>query len=163
MKSQLENDPEFKKFLEDWLSWTPPKSKIRIFLDKNLPIEVIEEFKELKDIFKITGIASKGEDDRSIFNKARKLKALIITRDLEFWDDKKFPIKDSPGTIIVKGNNPERVSRSLGLFFENLDIIDAIRKIPDWATSTKWKISLSGYIQKILTRESNVEIEKVKY
>lgn len=160
---QIYKEPGFNKWTKKYWEWTPPKCKIKIFLDKNLPEEIIDVFRELKDTFKIIGIGTDREEDKVIFNKAKKQNALIITRDIGFWDDKKFPLKDSPGILIVRGKTISDIDYAIGLFLAHIDIIEAIRKIPDWAKHMRWKVSSSGYVQKILTYDGKVEVENIKY
>ena len=44
LESLRKGDPEFDKwFKENWIAWTPPKRKIRVFLDRNPPQEFKNE------------------------------------------------------------------------------------------------------------------------
>lgn len=159
---QIQSNSEFRKWYKKFWDATLPKRKLRIFIDRNIPYEAVKELEKVKN-FKIMGIAESDEEDRLIFDKARKLKAAIITKDEDFWNDRKFPLKQSPGILIVKGKTAGNVIDSLAWFFGLVGIFDAERKIAGWLEHTKWKISKSGYISKILNYKSKVEIEKVDY
>ncbi len=159
---QISNNSEFKKWYKEFWDFVPPKRKLRIFIDRNIPDEAVKELKAVKS-FKCLGIAKSNEEDEVVFNKANKLKAVLITRDKDFWDDKRFPLRISAGILIVEGKTAEDVIDNLAWFFGVVGVFDAISKAPDWMKATKWKISMSGYVQKILNYKGKIEVEKIEY
>ncbi len=161
--SKLFNDPGFTQYFKKYAGIIPPKRKVILLLDKDLPIQVIDDFRSVPDTFKIIKIASEKEDDEFLFREASKQKAILVTKDEDFWDDAQFPLRNSPGVIIVRGKTSEEVDKALGLFFALVGVVDAVRRDVDWVLRQKFKVSLSGFVSKILTNDSKKEIEKIEY
>jgi integrase len=92
-------DPEFDRwFEENRISWSPPRAKVRIFLDENLPEEFKEELRYYK-WFRIVGEGS-GHKDPAIYSLCKKEKCLLITSDKDFWNDSKYSLADSPKSLV---------------------------------------------------------------
>ncbi len=84
------NDPGTIKFGKELSKITPPKRKVKLFLDRNIPRELKETVQASKD-FKITGIAGEKDSDEFIWNTAKRQNAIILSLEKgDFWNDKKF-------------------------------------------------------------------------
>src|SRR5258708_35252413 len=100
-----DNDPGFKKFLKDLSQTTPPKRKVKLFLDRNIPEKLKEVVQASKD-FKITGIAGEHDADEFICHTAKSQNAILFSLDKgAFWNDKKFPLREAPGVILLHHAN----------------------------------------------------------
>lgn len=162
LQKAYDKDPEFRKWLKNqWLSWTPPKRKIRIFVDASLPQGFVDEFNNYKPS-KLVGKAEK-EKDPELYEQAKRLKALLLTSDKDFWNDQVFPLSQSPGVVIIEGNNLKDVDYCFGCFLAYFGIIDAIRKIPTYPERMKFKISREGIVIKTLDYNSKVSIDYLEY
>ena len=162
LQKAYDEDPQFKKWLKDyWLSWHPPKRKIRIFVDASLPQGFVDELNNHKT-FKLVGKAKK-ERDPKIYEQAKKLKALLLTSDKDFWNDQVFPLSQSPGVVIIEGSNLKDVDYCFGYFLAYFGIIDAIRKIPTYPERMKFKVSREGCVIKTLNYDSKVSIDHLEY
>ena len=144
-----------------WLSWNPPKRKIRVFIDASLPQKFVDEINGY-NAFKLVG-RSGSEEDLEVYRQAKRLKGLLLTSDMDFWNDRIFPLFQSPGVIIIRGNNLEDVDYCFGWFLANFGIIDAIRKIPAYPAGMKFKISREGIVIKTLDYDSKVNIVYLEY
>jgi len=150
-------NPEFERWLKNhWFSWHPLKRKIRVFIDASLPEKFVNEINN-HNVFKLVGRA-RNEEDLKVYAQAKRLKALLLTSDMDFWNDKIFPLSQSSGVIIIRGNNLEDIDYCFGWFLANFGIIDAIRKIPTYSEGMKFKISREGIIIKTLSYGSKVNI-----
>ena len=159
---KADEDPEFRKWSKNqWLSWHPPKRKIRIFVDASLPQRFVDEVGNY-NAFKLVGKAG-SEGDQEIYKQAKRLKALLLTLDKDFWNDHVFPLSQSPGVVIIEGNNLKDVDYCFGYFLAYFGIIDAIRKIPTYPERMKFKISREGFIIKTLDYDSKVSIDHLEY
>ena len=162
LQRAYDEDPEFGKWLKNqWLSWNPPKRKIRIFVDASLPQGFVAEVNNYK-AFKLVGKAE-NEKDSKIYEQAKRLKALLLTSDKDFWNDQVFPLSQSPGVVIIEGNNLKDVNYCFGYFLAYFGIIDAIRKIPTYPERMKFKISREGFVIKTLDCDSKVSIDYLEY
>jgi predicted nuclease of predicted toxin-antitoxin system len=162
LQKTYDEDPEFGKWLKNqWLSSSPPKRKIRIFADASLPEGFVDEVNNYK-AFKLVGKAN-NEKDPKIYKQAKRLKALLLTSDKDFWNDQVFPLSQSPGVVIIEGNNLKDVDYCFGYFLVYFGIIDAIRKIPTYPERMKFKISRKGFVIKNLDYHSKVNIDYLEY
>jgi len=162
LQKSYDEDPEFRRWLKnEWLSWTPPKRKIRVFVDASLPQEFIREVSEYK-AFKLVGSAEK-ESDTDIYKQARKLKALLLTSDKDFWDDRVFPLSQSPGVLIIEGTDLNEIDYAFGYFLAYFGIVDAVRKVSTYPQCMKFKINRRGLTIKALNRDSKLKIDHLEY
>ncbi len=46
----------------------------------------------------------KHQEDEFHYQKARQLGRYLLTHDDDFWDDRRFPLRHSPGVIIIPKN-----------------------------------------------------------
>jgi predicted nuclease of predicted toxin-antitoxin system len=119
------SEPGLDKSLKEWLKFTPPKRKVKLFLDRNIPDELKEEIRAYHR-FKVIGIAGENDSYEFIWNAARGQKAIILSLDKgDFWNDKKFPLQLSPGVILIsaKEQSVDVYIRSLTRHLLNMDII----------------------------------------
>jgi predicted nuclease of predicted toxin-antitoxin system len=79
------------------------KYKWRIVADNNVEREIIDNLRQ-KD-FDVLWVAEspdlRNRDDDFHYQNARQVQRYLLTRDLDFWDDQKYPLKESPGVIIM--------------------------------------------------------------
>jgi len=80
------------------------KYKWRFYADNNVERALVEHLR--KSDFDVLWIAEEQElrrqqEDRFHYQRARELRRYLLTRDLDFWDDRRHPLKDSPGVLIV--------------------------------------------------------------
>jgi hypothetical protein len=78
--------------------------KWRFYADNNIEREIIEHLRASNvDVLWIAEVTElkQQQDDAFHYHKAAQLSRYLLTRDLDFWDDKRHPLKDSPGVVIV--------------------------------------------------------------
>ena len=85
------------------------KFRWRLYADSNVPREIIEHLRAQE--FDVLWIAEdeklrRERDDKFHYHEARKRGRILLTCDADFWNDRKFPLKDSPGVLIL--DTPER-------------------------------------------------------
>jgi predicted nuclease of predicted toxin-antitoxin system len=78
--------------------------KWRLYADNNVEKEIVGYLRSSG--FDVLWIAEapelqKQKDDIFHYANARKLGRYLITRDSDFWNDQKHPLKESPGSIIL--------------------------------------------------------------
>ncbi|MDD2943920.1 MAG: DUF5615 family PIN-like protein [bacterium] len=86
------------------------KYKWRFYADNNIERELVEHLRESD--FDVLWIAenprlSRQQEDRFHYQQSRKMKRYLLTRDLDFWDDRRFPLQQSPGALIITTNETE--------------------------------------------------------
>jgi predicted nuclease of predicted toxin-antitoxin system len=130
----IDNDPDLKKGVKDLSKITPPKRKVKLFLDRNIPGKLKEAVKASKD-FRITGIAGEHDSDEFIWNTAKSQNAIILSLDKgDFWNDKKFPLREAPGVILIasREQSVDVHLNALNRFLFGIDIVGSIRMYPDF-------------------------------
>ena len=157
------SDPGFKKGFKEFLKITPPKRKVKLFLDRNIPEELKEGLKAY-DRLKVIGVAGANDSDEFIWGAAKRKKAIIISLDKgDFWNDTKFPLRESPGVILLASREQSidvqitALSRFFGI------LIGGIRSYPDFFQKSKYRISTSGFVHKFITHTGSMETENIEY
>lgn len=80
------------------------KYKWRLYADNNIEREIVEHLRHSDmDVLWIAEVPDlrRQQDDVFHYQKARELGRYLLTRDLDFWDDQRYPLQSSPGVIIV--------------------------------------------------------------
>ncbi len=163
IESLERNDPGFKKGFKEFSKITPSKRKVKLFLDRNIPEELKEGLKAYNPL-KVIGIAGENDSDEFIWETAQHQNAIIISLDKgDFWNDNKFPLRESPGVILLASREQsiDVQIRALGLFLRI--VIRGIRMHPDFLKKSKFRISTSGFIQKLITHTGSVEVVNIEY
>lgn len=161
------NDPGAIKLGKELSNIKPPKRKVNLFLDRNIPRKLTEKVQASKD-FKITGIAGEHDSDEFIWVTAKHQNAIILSLDKgDFWNDNKFPLHESPGVILIASReqsvNVYINALNLFLFEEDVDMVSGIRQIPGFFNKSKSKISTNGFIHKFVTVAGDVEVINIEY
>lgn len=78
------------------------KRKARFLVDENMGNDVAIVLKEFgyNSIF-VGDVGLVGHDDKTVFAYAWKTKRLILTHDMDYLDDKRFPFHRNPWVIVL--------------------------------------------------------------
>jgi len=131
--------------------------KWRIYADNNIESEIVAFLRQSKmDVVYVAEDPKlkKEKDDRFHFNRARKLKCILLTHDEDFWNDKKYPLHLSPGLILLASKGLE-VNKYLPILFRKLfqETINDVRD-PLFLEKIKTKLSDDGIVIKLLDHET---------
>jgi len=167
LESLRKEDPEFDKwFKEYWLKWTPPKRKVRVFLDRNLPQEFKNALIDYQKFKAFEEVKCSSRPDEDIFSYCYNAGYLIITLDNDFWNDRRFPLSRCPGVIIIASTKNARTNDyldSLARFLTHCDLVGGIQRFPDFAKRMKFRVSQSGFVNKFIAYDGKVEVVKIEY
>ena len=166
LESLRKEDPEFDKwFKENWIAWNPPKRKVGIFLDRNLPQTLKNEIIDYPKFKTFEEIEDKRKPDEDIYNYCYRNNLLILTLDKGFWNDRRFPLAKSPGVILIvsPSSSVSDYIKSLAAFLTYFDLIGGIRRFPDFAKKMKFKISPGRFVHKFITHEGKSETVNIEY
>lgn len=78
--------------------------KWRLYADNNIERQLVEKLRRSHmDVLWVAEVPDlrKQRDDAFHYHKARELNRYLLTRDLDFWDDRRHPLQSSPGVIIL--------------------------------------------------------------
>jgi len=76
---------------------------LRFYADHQFPRESVEVLRGRGiDIWYVQEHpADRHQDDGHHYRRARETKRLLLTQDRDYWDDRRHPLHESPGLIIV--------------------------------------------------------------
>lgn len=164
LKSLKDDDKGYRVWYEEnWEKRTPPKRKLRIFLDQNIPQQLRDEIISSTKFKAFEEVKFSNREDKEIYSYCSRDKTLILTADDDFWNDTNFPLAQSPGVVIISPVAPRADIDSLIAFFASFDLIGGIRRFPDFARKMKFKISQSGYALKYISYEGKKEDLEIEY
>lgn len=82
------------------------RKKWRLYADNNIESEIIEHLRQ--ESFDVLAVGEDAQlrhhEDEFHYQKARQLDRYLLTHDDDFWDDRRFPLRQSPGVIILPKN-----------------------------------------------------------
>lgn len=106
------------------------KYKWRIYADNNIEREIVAHLRRSNmDVLWVAEDPDlrKQKDDRFHYQRARQQGRYLLTRDQDFWDDRKHPLAASPGVLLVSTTDMD-VAKYLPIVFQKL--IDATNPTP---------------------------------
>lgn len=81
-----------------------------MYADENIEKKLVEELRRVNmDVLWVAEKDSlrKQKDDTFHYKKAKHLNRYLLTKDRAFWGDRKYPLHESPGVIIINIQNKE--------------------------------------------------------
>jgi hypothetical protein len=134
-----------------------PKRKVRVYYDRDVPAEIVRATREdERDVARVVGVAGPNMDDSAVWRAAIEADAQLVTHDDGFWNDRKYPLRDSPGVIIVKGGMSAEGLEAMERFTAGTDVVGTERELPDFLRGTKVRATRSGFTIKFITEDSKV-------
>lgn len=106
---------------------------MKLFLDENLPKSFVKELTSLGfEVKHVSDVGLIGSKDKEIAVYAKKERAILITKDLEFGNLIIYPKNSHYGLIVLRlpyNFNVAQILKSLNDFFLNFDQNDLPGKI----------------------------------
>jgi predicted nuclease of predicted toxin-antitoxin system len=162
MGSEID-DHEWHEFpWDDAPSMPPgPHKKLKLLADANIPKPMIDELRSAGIVVHSAvekGIAT--HPDRNILQLAKKLGAVLLTMDKDFWEDRQYPLQKSPGVIFID-IPPDQVSKAIdglakfyALFAQGFPL--------DWWDQMKAKVSENAFRIKNITWEGRTSEDEYR-
>jgi len=138
---QPRRDPDWDRRVREVAKLPSTKRKVPLLLDENLEAQIVAELSAVRG-FRVA-VAPGETEDPKLWELARRTKALLVTCDLDFWNDRRYPLAQSPGVIIGRGKTASHKIESLAMAFGSWDIVGTWRRVPWWLEGVKVKASLS--------------------
>jgi hypothetical protein len=101
---RLAADPDFDRTTDAMLRLRGPRRKIDFLVDENIAA-LRSELASLKQ-FRLHNMPE-GADDHALWTEARRRLWILLTADGDFWNERFYPLWQSPGVIIVVGRTLE--------------------------------------------------------
>jgi len=100
---------------------------VRIKLDENLPVRLVDVLSELgHDVDSVPMEGLSGKPDEAVWEAARREGRFLVTQDLDFSDLRRFSPGSHDGVLIVRLRQPGRSALidRIGSFFQNEKVSD---------------------------------------
>lgn len=143
------------------------KYKWRLYVDNDVEQEIVDHLRRSRmDVLWISEHLQlrRQQDDSFHYQKAKQLGRYLLTRDQDFWDDRKHPLAASPGVLIISSNELD-VAKFLPVVLQK--VIDASNPLskPITLDGTKVRMGSEGFTIKGIdqdTQQAFTEIFKWK-
>ena len=96
------------------------------------------------------------QEDEFHYANARKLNRILFTLDKDFLDDRRFPLRQSPGVYVLNARQDDPDDIYHAVVVADRSLTEAYRKIPDFHLQSKVLITVEGQRIRYITRESEV-------
>ncbi len=136
------------------------EGKLKILVDENrLDNNLI---KSLEKKFNVNmAVKNRGLDDKHVHIQAITESRAILTNDGHFWDNKKCPMQETKGIIIIPPNDTDETIKTLDTFFKNLyKLFGICRYCNGWWMGKKVKVQKTGFTWKYITYDGNISREE---
>jgi predicted nuclease of predicted toxin-antitoxin system len=104
---------------------------VKFLLDANMPrssMAVMESRGHMAEHVSDVGLGH--ADDSTLFRRARVSNAVLVTRDLDFADIRRYPPAEHAGIIVVRVPDDWGASRITGLLGSFLDMTGLVAQMP---------------------------------
>jgi predicted nuclease of predicted toxin-antitoxin system len=88
----------------------------RVYVDANVPLGVVTFMRQRLRwdvLFVLEDPALRRASDRTHFAKARELGRTLVTLDADFLDDRRFPLAESAGVLVLSAADERALTRIL--------------------------------------------------
>jgi predicted nuclease of predicted toxin-antitoxin system len=142
----------------EWAKLPISPRKVRAYFDNNIPTAVATRVRDKLgwDVFAVAEQPEfQNKDDEFHYQNARNLKRLLFTRDADFLDDRRYPLRESPGLIVLSTRNDVD---DIVFAFEAaaISLVEAYRKVPEFGRQMKTTLNLEGHRIRFITKSSEV-------
>ena len=141
-----------------------PKRKIPVYIDRDIPGEIVRLVRETEsDAVRIAGIAAPNMEDQAVWDAAIRHGAMLTTHDDGFWNDQRYPLRVSPGLLLIKGGTTAEILQAMERFTGATAFVKTERESPGFFRGTKVRATRRGFTIKFLTDDSQVVTETYSY
>ena len=132
------------------------KYKWRFYADNDITREVVDHLRAADmDVVWVAEVPElrKQKDDSFHYRRASQLRRYLLTDDMDFWNDQKFPIKDCPGLVLLTTSD-RSIAKYLPVLLRKL--IRDYNPLPEplYLDGVKIKVSGEGIVIKMVDRDT---------
>ncbi len=165
--SKSQQRRELRKRREIWPTWYPGK-KPRLYLDADLPSGFVDNLKEFGvDAIHPEQLATQCRDDSFHWHEAHRLKRVLVTCNRkDFWNDHRFPLKDSQGVVVIDAGGVQDWQHVGVLLFNFIRRLKDLVQGPGGGrivTASKIRLTRDKISWKYVAADSRVETENEEW
>jgi hypothetical protein len=135
------------------------RRKVRAYFDADIPGSVAERVRSKLhwDVLSVQELPElRSRDDEFHYINARKLKRILFTLDNDFLDDRRFPLRESPGVFVVQAQQDDPNDIFDGIHLAAMLLTEAYRKIPGFHLQMKVRLTGKGQYIRFVTNDSKI-------
>ncbi len=140
-----------------FLSWF--KRRARFLIDENVAAVVIDLLRSRR--FNVTSITESGLarlPDLGVYQMARRTRRVLLTFDQDFWDDRAFPLAQSPGIVIMRFHKSDDELVSMIRFI--IDVVGPWGEL--WEAQKLWLMPTGEVLVKVREADTT-RVTKTRY
>ena len=135
------------------------RRKIRAYFDANIPAGVAARVRD-KLRWDVLAVQEHPElekcDDEFHYSHAKQLERILFTLDRDFLNDRRFPLRESPGIYVLDAKQDSESDIFYAIVVASATITNAYRKIPELFVQSKVLITLEGQRLRYITKGSQI-------
>ena len=148
------HDPHFDRGARRFMAERGRPRKMPVLCDENLEDDFIATMRDNRK-FKVTTMP-KGVSDSILWQSAQRRGLVLVTADEDFWDERRYPLRESPGLLLLRGRNAEERLAALVRIITVMDLPWIYARNPDFLLATKARVSAGGGMFKFLATDGRV-------
>jgi predicted nuclease of predicted toxin-antitoxin system len=134
-----------------------PPRKVRLLVDENLGDDFARFVSSQPGYRGET--AAKRLKDPPLWSIARKRNLALLTADHDFWNDRQYPLAQSPGVIVLVGASEGDRAVAFANLEHQYGLVSRCRVLPDFLLQTKITARTDGFSLKFLIDSDVVLVE----
>jgi predicted nuclease of predicted toxin-antitoxin system len=155
LEEQERRDPNFLRDVAMAMRRRAPPRKVPLLCDESLECQLIDGLASDKG-FKVHRVPT-GRGDDFIWREASQRGLILVTADEDLWDDHSYPLRDSPGVVILRGRNATERRQAFARLFAHYELAATYAKFgADMLSMTKSRASPDNVFEKFLDRDGSV-------
>jgi predicted nuclease of predicted toxin-antitoxin system len=128
--------------------------KIPLLCDENLEDDFVTALRNYRK-FKVQ-VSEKTIPDSLVWKTAQVNHFVVVTADQDFWNDRQYPLRTSPGLLLLDRRNGKERLRALARIMKALELPETYLLNPDLFFASKVRASAGGGIYKFLSRDGRI-------
>jgi hypothetical protein len=128
----------------------------RFYADNNIAQEIVDHLRAADmDVLWVNEVPElrQQKDDSFHYRRACQLRRYLLTGDMDFWNDRKFPIKDCPGLVLLTTSDTS-LAKYLPVLLRKLIRDYNTLMEPLYLNGVKIKVGGEGIVIKMVDRDS---------
>jgi len=125
-----------------------------LLCDENLEDDFVTALRNYRK-FKVQ-VSEKTIPDSLVWKTAQVNHFVVVTADQDFWNDRQYPLRTSPGLLLLDRRNGKERLRALARIMKALELPETYLLNPDLFFASKVRASAGGGIYKFLSRDGRI-------
>ena len=148
-----------KQALNYWKKIPQTRRKVRAYFDEGIPMSVAERVRK-KLGWDVEAVQEnrklRGRDDECHYQRARQDGRILFCTDKDFLDDRRLPLRKSPGTFVLTADQSSGEDIFYSISAVSIFLHDVMNRVPELPSGMKVLVTLEGQKIRFLKHDSTV-------